>query len=171
MKHLVLGGARSGKSHFAEQLANKQSKSLYYVATAQARDSEMAIRIAHHRSQRSADWTVLEEPLNLATILSSIDSSKNCIVIDCLTLWLSNCLGDKCWQAQKSKLLSMLPSMKADVIMVGNEVGTGIVPMGALSRQFVDENGWLHQDLAQICCHVTKVIAGLPLTLKEPAVQ
>jgi adenosylcobinamide kinase/adenosylcobinamide-phosphate guanylyltransferase len=168
MKHLVLGGARSGKSHFAEQTASERGKQLRYVATAQARDSEMAARIAHHQHQRDTGWILLEEPVHLATALNSINCSNNCIVIDCLTLWLSNCLEQNCWQQEKLALLSLLPELTADVILVGNEVGTGVVPMGELSRQFVDENGWLHQDLARVCSHVTTVIAGLPLILKKP---
>ena len=167
MKHLILGGARSGKSRHAENCAHDSGKSLFYVATAQPRDGEMSARIAHHKAQRGGQWTLLEEPVQLANCLEKINSTEHCIVIDCLTLWLSNCLEQGCWPEEKAHLLSTLKHFEADIILVGNEVGGGIVPMGELSRQFIDENGWLQQTLAGLCNQVTTVIAGLPLTLKD----
>lgn len=168
MKHLVLGGARSGKSRYAEACALALGKPLVYVATAQARDTEMTARIAEHKTRRSDRWTLVEEPLRLAQRLDSMRDPSLCIVVDCLTLWLSNCLERGCWNDERTQFLATLNQIDSDIILVGNEVGSGIVPMGELSRTFTDENGWLHQELAQQCSHVTTVIAGLPLSLKEP---
>lgn len=168
MKHLITGGARSGKSRYAENCARDSGKELVYLATAQAKDEEMAERISLHKSQRGNHWSLVEEPLQLAQQLEKFSNTESCIVVDCLTLWLNNCLESDCWSKEKSKLIDILRTSEADIILVGNEVGSGIVPLGALTRTFVDENGWLHQDIAKVCSHVTTVIAGLPLVLKEP---
>ena len=168
MKHLIIGGARSGKSRFAETCAGDTKKERYYLATAEARDREMADRIAHHQARRNSQWTLVEEPIQLALSLQKIDGSERCIIVDCLTLWLSNCLERGVWAAQKKQFLGIFEQLQADVILVGNEVGGGIVPLGEISRQFVDENGWLHQNLAEMCEQVSTVIAGQPLILKAP---
>jgi adenosylcobinamide kinase/adenosylcobinamide-phosphate guanylyltransferase len=169
MIELILGGARSGKSRFAEQRMLDNGKRRVYLATAQAMDDEMAARIAVHRSRRTSGWETVEEPLHLAAALGSIDDAGCCILVDCLTLWLSNLLhadDPDNWQREKDRLLEVLPDMAADIYLVSNEVGAGIVPMGALSRRFVDEAGWLHQDLARISDVVTLVVAGLPQQIK-----
>jgi adenosylcobinamide kinase/adenosylcobinamide-phosphate guanylyltransferase len=174
MKQLILGGARSGKSSLAEQLASRSDKTVHYIATANSRlnDKEMAQRIDHHRQQRPAHWQTIEEPIQLAAQLQQLDSPNNCLLVDCLTLWLSNCLFNEsveCWPQQRQALVDALLSSQAEVILVGNEVGSGIVPMGEANRQFVDENGFLHQTLASHCERVVFVAAGLPLVMKGPS--
>ena len=176
MKHLILGGARSGKSSYAEklvlELAQEHNKASVYVATATAQDQEMAERIQRHQRDRSTNqWQLIEEPIELATVLNNA-KPEQCLLIDCLTLWLSNCLLDDSkmaapnWSERKNVFLESLQKSPADVVLVSNEVGSGIVPMGELSRRFVDEAGWLHQRLAEQCHHVTQVIAGLSKPLK-----
>lgn len=167
MKHLILGGARSGKSRFAEEMALAGGKECVYVATGWAGDDEMAARIAAHQQQRDSRWSTIEEPLHLAAALTQIDGEGKAILIDCLTLWLSNALHHQVWAEQKHALLNVLPSLSADVHLVSNEVGSGIVPLGELSRTFADEAGRLNQDIARACDEVTLVVAGLPLTLKS----
>lgn len=167
MKQLILGGARSGKSRTAEQRAMATKKSLIYIATGQAGDEEMRERIAVHKKSRSDHWRLIEEPLKLAETLQRIDSNRSAIVVDCLTLWLSNCLYAECFQEEKNKLLSTLHELQSDVFFVSNEVGSGVVPLGQLSREFVDQSGWLHQALVEHCNKVTLVVAGLPLELKS----
>ncbi len=169
MKHLILGGARSGKSRFAEQCALARSGQLHYIATAQPLDAEMAARVALHRQQRDPRWQLIEEPLRLHKALQSADDADACILVDCLTLWLSNCLAADVWQEQRQKFFSALDQLQGKILFVSNEVGNGIVPVGELSRLFVDESGWLHQQLAQRCERVTLVTAGLPQTLKATA--
>lgn len=167
---LILGGARSGKSRFAEQLALNSNKAVIYLATGQALDSEMQARIAHHQQQRLANWPLVEEPIALAKVLQTHSTKDNCILVDCLTLWLSNCLchsNSNCWHEQKAALLTVLEHLPGQVIFVSNEVGHGIVPLGELSREFVDESGWLHQAIAAKAARVEFIMAGLALTLKE----
>ncbi len=171
MKQLILGGARSGKSRYAEEQAINSNKQVYYVATATAGDDEMQKRINLHQQQRPAHWQLIEEPINLSTILKEYDNADYCILVDCLTLWLSNCLahGDTEYlHNQQDDLFKTLRNIKSDVIFVSNEVGQGVVPMGELSRLFVDEAGRMHQKLAQICDQVIFVVAGLPQILKAP---
>jgi adenosylcobinamide kinase/adenosylcobinamide-phosphate guanylyltransferase len=165
---LILGGARSGKSTLAEQRAAAGGLELVYVATATAGDQEMSQRIAHHQQRRSAQWRLVEEPVALAQVLRQQQQPGRCIVVDCLTLWLSNCLHQQCWAQEKSQLLDVLPQLSGHIILVSNETGLGVVPMGELSREFVDEAGFLHQRLAMLCQQVTLVVAGLPLALKAP---
>ncbi len=167
---LILGGARSGKSKLAEQRAIDSGLQLVYVATATAGDNEMSERIAHHQSRRDAQWLLVEEPLNLAAVLQQYCSPKYCVLIDCLTLWLSNCLHQHCWDEQRDALLNQITASNCSIIFVSNETGMGITPMGELSRQFVDNSGFLHQTLAQHCDRVTLTVAGLPMQLK-PAVN
>jgi adenosylcobinamide kinase/adenosylcobinamide-phosphate guanylyltransferase len=170
-KYLVLGGARSGKSRFAEQQAlqlseSGQGLSLLYVATASAQDSEMQQRIERHQQDRDARWQLLETPLDLAEVIQQYSSEQHCILVDCLTLWLTNALIDNSWPQRKAEFLAALSESRASVYLVSNEVGSGIVPLGELSRQFVDASGWLHQELAAMCHRVTLVVAGLPVILK-----
>lgn len=175
--HLILGGARSGKSSLAEReaiaRANKTSKSLVYLATAQAQDTEMQERIRRHQQDRGEGWQTIECPIALIDKLQELKQQKVVIVIDCLTLWLTNYLCDlgiDVWQSAKRKLNDVLANWQqaeADLLFVSNEVGHGIVPMGELSRQFVDESGWLHQDIAKVADKVDFVMAGLALNLKS----
>jgi adenosylcobinamide kinase / adenosylcobinamide-phosphate guanylyltransferase len=165
---LILGGARSGKSRLAEQRAVSSALDLVYVATATAGDGEMSQRIAHHQQRRAAQWTLVEEPIALADTLQRLQHPGACIVVDCLTLWLSNCLHSHCWEREQAQLLRALPQLSGHIILVSNETGLGVVPMGELSRQFVDEAGFLQQQLASVCQKVTLVVAGLPLALKTP---
>jgi adenosylcobinamide kinase/adenosylcobinamide-phosphate guanylyltransferase len=171
MLELILGGARSGKSRIAEQHALASNKSLIYIATAEALDKEMTERIAEHRLRRDDRWQLVEEPLALAKALKEHSRADNCILVDCLTLWLNNLLhlGDEHWQREREALLKTLVDLPGDIILVSNEVGQGIVPLGELSRIFVDQSGWLHQDLARISDRVLFVVAGLPQILKSPA--
>lgn len=169
MRSLILGGARSGKSALAERLAGDSRREVIYIATAQARDAEMTARIAHHRSQRPAQWRCIEEPIALAETLQANARPDRCLLVDCLTLWLSNVLGDPDdgrLSNERAALLQVLPTLPGDIVLVSNEVGLGIVPMGELSRRFVDEAGRLHQALAAQCDRVVFVAAGLPLVLK-----
>ena len=169
MIELVLGGARSGKSAYAEKMAKASGLQLCYIATAIAGDTEMQTRIIHHQTQRSGHWTTIEEPISLAKTLQEYASAETCILVDCLTLWLSNNLLSEdhhLWEQEKHALLDLLPSLPGQVIMVSNEVGMGIVPLGEINRCFIDEVGWLHQSIAQFADKVTLVTAGLPLSLK-----
>jgi adenosylcobinamide kinase/adenosylcobinamide-phosphate guanylyltransferase len=177
---LVLGGARSGKSAYAERLALASDKPVVYIATAGAGDSEMAKRIANHRRQRPAAWLTVEEPLALAEALRRWSGSGRLVLVDCLTLWLSNLMfsapgdypevGDielpEQFHAQREQLLQTLAQFDGDVVLVSNEVGMGIVPYGAVSRCFADEAGRLNQAVAAVCGRVVFVAAGLPLILK-----
>ncbi|RFA26847.1 bifunctional adenosylcobinamide kinase/adenosylcobinamide-phosphate guanylyltransferase [Alkalilimnicola ehrlichii] len=172
MRELILGGAKSGKSRVAEQLAAESGLAVTYVATAQAHDAEMRARLAAHKARRPAHWGLVEEPLALAACLLEQAASERCVLVDCLTLWLSNllCLEDEArFAAERAALLDALPQLPGRVIFVSNEVGLGVVPMGALSRRFVDEAGALHQALAAVCERVVFTVAGLPQVLKgEP---
>jgi adenosylcobinamide kinase/adenosylcobinamide-phosphate guanylyltransferase len=171
MKELILGGARSGKSSLAERSAKASGLSLIYVATGQAGDKEMAERIVHHQERRGDEWQLIEEPVQLAETLKANATADTCILVDCLTLWLSNCLfadeDGHTWEQQKQTLLDCLETLPGHIIFVGNETGMGVIPMGEISRRFVDENGWLHQSLAQRCNKVTLTVAGLPHVLKD----
>jgi adenosylcobinamide kinase/adenosylcobinamide-phosphate guanylyltransferase len=172
MKTLILGGARSGKSGFAERLAAQSGRTVTYLATAEAGDREMAARVAEHRLRRPPSWGLVEEPVGLAAALHAHAAEDRCLLVDCLTLWLSNllCSDDPDALArEREALLAVLPALPGEIILVSNEVGLGVVPMGELSRRFVDEAGWLHQAIAAQCDRVVFTAAGLPLVLKgEP---
>lgn len=163
---LILGGARSGKSRLAEQRALADGRGLIYLATATAGDAEMAERIDRHRAGRDERWHTIEEPIALAATLRAQARADRCIVVDCLTLWLNNCLLLECWPAQRDALLAALPDLPGRILFIGNEVGSGIVPLGELSRRFVDETGFVQQRLAELATRVTLVVAGLALELK-----
>lgn len=166
--HLILGGARSGKSSYAERLALSANGSLHYLATAEAGDAEMTDRLARHQAQRSPRFKTCECPLTLPGELAKRDQPDHTILVDCLTLWLSNCLltTPDSWAERRAALLNQLRQTQADILLVSNEVGQGIVPLGALNRRFVDEAGWLHQAIAEQADQVTLVVAGLPQKLK-----
>jgi adenosylcobinamide kinase / adenosylcobinamide-phosphate guanylyltransferase len=161
---LVLGGARSGKSRLAESLAHGER---HYIATAQAFDAEMHDRIARHQAQRGEDWTTHEEQLALPLKVTEVDSKGRFILVDCLTLWLSNLiLQDLDWEGPTSALTSVLAGVSADVVLVSNEVGLSVVPDNALARRFRDAQGLLNQRVAAVADNVVFVAAGLPLMLK-----
>jgi adenosylcobinamide kinase/adenosylcobinamide-phosphate guanylyltransferase len=169
MIQLILGGARSGKSRLAEQIAQDSALAVTYIATAQALDAEMQQRIAHHQMQRPAHWQLIEEPYSLAERLQQIDTPNQLILVDCLTLWMSNLLmhEDANLQVMEcQKLLDVLPKLQSQIILVSNETGLGVVPMGEISRKFVDESGRLHQQLGQIADKVVFCVAGFPMILK-----
>jgi adenosylcobinamide kinase/adenosylcobinamide-phosphate guanylyltransferase len=191
---LVLGGARSGKSAYAEQLALRLAantgKKVIYIATARAptgtQDHEMQARIAHHQALRNPNWQTLEVPIALGDAIQHWSSPKCIILVDCLTVWLSNLLFNGAssedapfypevgvidlpapFHRERQTLVEALTHAQGNVILVSNEVGMGIVPLGAISRCFVDEAGRLNQHVAQICDRVTFIAAGLPLQLKK----
>jgi adenosylcobinamide kinase/adenosylcobinamide-phosphate guanylyltransferase len=168
MKILVLGGARSGKSRHAESVAIDSGKSRLYIATAQALDEEMQQRIVHHQNNRDSLWNTFEIPISLGEALLQKSSPDNVIVVDCLTLWITNLLlaGGDIFTREKDNFLAILPTLPGDVILVSNETGLGIVPGDPLSRRFADEAGRLNQSVAALCEKVTLIVAGLPLTLK-----
>ena len=204
--HLILGGARSGKSANAEKLAIESGLPVTYIATAQIYDDEFKARVQHHKDRRPTGWQLIETPHFLTTSLednttkhplsnsfhvfdspciqaatieskqaaSKIAPANNCIIIDCLTLWLAQCICPECappesvdWQLEREKFLTILPKLDGEIILVSNEVGMGIVPLGAINRQFQDEQGRLNQAVAAIADKVTFVAAGLPLKLKS----
>lgn len=203
MIHLVLGGARSGKSRYGEALVRQYTALGFdacYVATAQALDDEMATRIAKHQAGRTDDgieWQLFEESLALTALLKRLAKPGRVILVDCLTLWLTNQLlasnakvddepaptewnatdftsasstsNDEAlanWLVEKTAFVDSLAELEGVVVLISNEVGSGIVPLGELSRQFVDEAGWLNQAVAALADNVTLVVAGLPLALK-----
>lgn len=187
---LVFGGARSGKSSYAESLAESLTqlgtKQVIYIATSKPTaqgDSEMQARIAHHQAQRNPAWQTLEVPIELGEAIQTYSSPECIIVVDCLTVWLSNLLFDASatypevgildlpasFVVQRQDLLDGLSKAKGEVILVSNEVGMGIVPMGAINRLFVDEAGRLNQAVAAVCDRVVFVAAGCPLILKVNA--
>lgn len=182
MLELILGGARSGKSHLAEQRASALGLAITCIATAEPGDEEMRQRIRHHQQQRPAGWQLVEAPLHLASALKAQARPDRCLIVDCLTLWLSNllCQGAAFRQAEAGEavdcplfrqemanLLGTLPGLPGHIILVSNETGLGIVPLGAGNRLFVDEQGRLNQAVARIAQRVTLVAAGLPLQLKN----
>ncbi|HEY6530469.1 MAG TPA: bifunctional adenosylcobinamide kinase/adenosylcobinamide-phosphate guanylyltransferase [Cellvibrionaceae bacterium] len=171
-KCLYLGGARSGKSRLA-QIRAEAAPNVVFIATAQGLDAEMTQRIEHHRSLRPRHWQVIEEPIHLANALYECDqnSSQPLILVDCLTLWLSNLLcseDDERYLLERTKLLTVVTKLRSPLVLVSNEVGLGLIAPTALGRRFVDEAGRLHQDLANICDEVIWVAAGLPMWLKKP---
>ena len=165
---LVLGGVRSGKSRHAEALVASQPGACVYLATAQAGDGEMAARIAAHRGRRDQRWTTVEEPLDLAEALGQACGPDRAVLVDCLTLWLSNLLGaGRDVIAECASLLAALPGLAGQVVLVSNEVGHGVVPDNALARAFADHAGRLHQDLAAVAQRVIFMTAGLPQEIKS----
>lgn len=170
---LVLGGARSGKSAYAETLTRDLARGgrPLYLATAEARDDEMRARIALHRARRGADWDTIEEPLRLTDALRA--HAGRVVLVDCLTLWLTNLmLGGHDVAAARDGLLAALAERSAPIVLIANEVGLGIVPDNALARAFRDEAGLLNQAVARVADTVVLLAAGLPLVMKnEPAVS
>ncbi|QCI11196.1 bifunctional adenosylcobinamide kinase/adenosylcobinamide-phosphate guanylyltransferase [Pseudomonas putida] len=172
MRNLILGGARSGKSRLAEQLASDSGLPVTYIATSEPLDGEMNQRVRLHRERRPAAWGLIEEPLALARVLRAEAAAGRCLLVDCLTLWLTNLLmleDDQRLAAERDALLECLERLPGTIILVSNETGLGVVPMGELTRRYVDQAGWLHQAVAERCQRVVLTVAGLPLMLKGPA--
>lgn len=164
---LVLGGARSGKSRHAETLVEADGGGIY-IAKAEAWDSEMTVRIAKHRARRGALWETLEAPTDLVGALTSKTCRGRAVLVDCLTLWISNLmLGKHDVEREVAMLTAALPGLDARVVFVSNEVGLGIVPDNAMARQFRDYAGSTHQQIARIADRVVFVAAGLPMIMKD----
>ncbi len=164
---LVLGGARSGKSRYAEGLLDLHPGRRTYLATAEVLDDEMAARVQAHRDRRDSDWKTVEEPLALAATLRAETEQGAAVLVDCLTLWLGNLLGEaREVEAEIDGLIAAIGQFGGPVVFVSNEVGLGIVPENTLARQFRDHAGILHQRLAEKADRVVFVVAGLPMSLK-----
>ena len=167
---LITGGARSGKSKYAEQRAAALGSRRLYVATAEAKDEEMKQRIAEHRKRRGSDWITIEAPMELAEALVARRRQIDCALVDCITLWLSNLLTQRDAQYAKEKveeLVQTLPRLDFHVVLVTNEVGWGIVPDNPLARQFRDLAGWANQRIAEIANEVVLAVAGIPTVVKK----
>ncbi|MEX1081999.1 MAG: bifunctional adenosylcobinamide kinase/adenosylcobinamide-phosphate guanylyltransferase [Halofilum sp. (in: g-proteobacteria)] len=170
MRELILGGARSGKSALAEARAEAAPGEVVYIATAEAADDEMAARIEAHRARRPDGWRTVEAPQALSAALLEAAAPGRLVIVDCLTLWLSNRLGAGAdIAADQATLLAALKDASGELVLVSNEVGQGIVPDNAMARRFRDAAGRLNQAAAAACEQVTYVVAGQPLTLKTPS--
>ncbi len=166
---LVLGGARSGKSRHAQALAEARSPARVFIATAEAADAEMQARIAQHRADRDASWRTVEAPVALPDAIRAHGAGGDVVLVDCLTLWLSNLLlADADLDAAAEELLAATRAATAPIIFVSNEVGFGIVPDNALARRFRDAAGRLNQRLAACCDATDLVVAGIALRISPP---
>ena len=171
---LILGGVRSGKSRLAERLAHDSALPVTYVATAHAGDEEMRQRIAAHQRRRPPDWRLIEEPIALAGVIARASAPDRCLLVECLTLWLTNLLmknDETGLSDETAALLNAVATAPGELILVGNETNLGVSPLDALTRRFCDLAGTLHQDLAARCDRVILTVAGLPLTVKTPDIQ
>jgi adenosylcobinamide kinase / adenosylcobinamide-phosphate guanylyltransferase len=167
---LVTGGARSGKSRYAEERGRATGGRLLYIATAEARDDEMARRIAAHRGRRGADWTTVEAPVEIARALTANRGRFDAVLVDCVTLWLSNLLeraDESAIEGAVDAFIAAAHDFGAPVFVVTNELGSGIVPESALARKFRDVAGWMNQRLAAAADEVVLMVAGLPVVVKE----
>jgi len=170
ISHLVIGGAKSGKSLHAEKIISVATPPYFYVATAEILDDEMAERIRHHKKRRGRNWITYEEPLKLNELLENLIQTPSPILVDCITLWISNLLiaGENV-ESHVERLCSIINRKRsAPVVLVSNEVGWGIVPDNELARRFRDLAGWTNQKLASVCNHVTWMVAGIPILIKHP---
>ena len=170
---LILGGARSGKSSYAEKLAKDSGLPVTYIATAQIYDDEFEARVQHHKDRRPKHWQLIETPHYLAAALQDNNHASAVVIVDCLTLWLAQCICADCappegvdWVQERAAFLTQLPTLHGTIILVSNEVGMGIVPLGEINRQFQDEQGRLNQAVAALADEVFFIAAGLPLKLK-----
>jgi adenosylcobinamide kinase / adenosylcobinamide-phosphate guanylyltransferase len=169
MKELIIGGARSGKSALAEARALASGLKVVYVATAQALDGEMQRRIAVHRARRPPEWGLVESPLGLADTLRRIAAPDVFVLVDCLTLWLTNLMvAGRHVEVEIERLLDALGTLPGPLVLISNEVGQGVMPANAMARTFADHAGLLHQALAARVDAVTLMVAGLPMPLKSP---
>jgi adenosylcobinamide kinase/adenosylcobinamide-phosphate guanylyltransferase len=165
---LVLGGARSGKSAFAERVVPETQATRIYLATATAGDDEMRDRIAHHRARRGDGWRTIEEPLALVETLAREDRGDTAILVDCLTLWLSNLMhASRDIEIETRQLAGFLREARANIVLVSNEIGLGLVPETPLGRAFRDAQGRLNQAVAAAVANVAFIAAGLPIWLKQ----
>jgi adenosylcobinamide kinase/adenosylcobinamide-phosphate guanylyltransferase len=174
MKAFILGGVRSGKSRYAAELAHEQACPITLIATGAALDDEMAARIEAHRASRPAAWTVVEEPTHLAAALAAAAGPNQLVLVDCLTLWLSNLLcGDDpdALRRESRSLVDALATLPGHCVLVANEVSLGVIPANALARRFTDEAGVIHQGVAALCDRVVLMVAGLPLAVKSTPVS
>ncbi len=163
----ILGGARSGKSRHGEALITALPPPWHYIATAEALDAEMTTRIAQHQTRRGPGWSTTEAPLDLAPALLDAEQAARPVLVDCLTLWLSNLMAaGRDIDQESTALCQTLAAMTVPVVLISNEVGLGIVPDNALARRFRDSAGWLNQTIAATADKVIFVAAGLPLSLK-----
>ena len=167
---LVTGGARSGKSRYAEQRARELGSRRLYIATAEAKDDEMHERIAAHQKRRGVEWATVEEPVELSAALLAEQGQIDCALVDCLTLWLSNlllCRDEKYAQRKVAELVQTLPRLDFHIVLVTNEVGWGIVPDNPLCRQFRDLAGWANQQIGTAANEVVLTVAGIPMIVKR----
>ena len=171
MLTLILGGVRSGKSRMAERLAADISDQIVYVATAEAKDVEMQERIALHQTHRPEHWKTIEEPIHLAKALFEYGTAENVVIVDCITLWITNLLlADERFKTGTEEIEALITELKRErrnLVLVSNETNSGVVPMDALSRRFCDEIGVLHQTLAALADNVILVVAGIPTWVKQ----
>lgn len=169
---LITGGARSGKSQYAEQRTGALGRRRLYIATAEAKDEEMARRIAEHKRRRGNDWITIEEPVELGSVLLEQRGRADCAVVDCLTLWFSNLLlrRDAEFAGRKvEELVETLPRLNFHILLVTNEVGWGIVPDNFLARRFRDLAGWANQRIGAVAGEVVLTVAGVPMIVKQAA--
>ena len=168
VKQLILGGARSGKSAYALAVAKNAGLDRWMIVTCKPDDQEMQDRISLHRAERGLDWQVVEENVNLVEVLGVVAKPDRIVVVDCLTLWLSNLfLEKKDIKSELAKLSYGIKALPGRVIFITNEIGLGLVPNSALGRLYRDEHGLLNQSVAAACDEVTFIAAGIPLTLKK----
>lgn len=170
MIELILGGVRSGKSRMAERHAQESGLEVVYIATAEVLDEEMRRRIEHHKAMRPKDWKVVEGGCDLGVVLLREAGPRRCLLVDCLTLWMTRLLcgdDDLRMRDEMVQFLQVLPGLPGTIILVSNETNMGITPMGELSRRYCDETGRLHQRLGEICDKVILTVAGLPLMVKD----
>lgn len=170
MKHLVLGGVRSGKSAFAQEQVSLSCLPVCYIATSQVWDDEMATRVSAHQESRPSNWQLIEEPIELAKTLASLSQSGKAVIVECMTLWLTNllCLDDEVrFEQETEAFLAAVEAFQGELVIVSSEVGLGVMPMNAMARRFADEAGLMNQKLAKLTDLVTLVAAGLPMPLKS----
>ena len=164
---LILGGQRSGKSRYGEALVAASGRAMVYLATAAAGDDEMAARIAEHRARRGANWWTIEEPLELVAMLAAVAAAESAVLVDCLTLWLANLMAaDRNVDEETDRLVGVLAGAAGPVVLISNEVGSGIVPANPLARRFADAHGILNQRVAAAVDRVVLMAAGLPVLVK-----
>ncbi len=163
--HLVTGGARSGKSAYAEALALRSGLPTTYIATARPGDDEMRARIAVHRNRRPGAWRTVECPIALADALHTESAEGSCLIVDCLTLWMANLAPGEI-AAERERLAHAIEAAAGLLVIVSNELGSGVVPLGETARAFVDAHGMTNQRVAAVCERVTLMVCGIPLRVK-----
>ncbi len=170
MKELVLGGTRSGKSLYAEELAKKSRLEVIYIATAFGEDDAMRKRIRRHKKRRPQEWELIEEPYFIGRVITERANRNTCLIVDCLTLWASNLIHKKdrfCMRTERGALIKAIDRTPGHVILVSNETNLGLVPMDSMAHEYCDFVGLLHQQLGEMCDRVTFVVAGIPMPVKR----